>query len=109
MDDASAPLKPAQMRGAARRVTTLLRSLGNEDRLLLLCQMTKGEMSVGEFETELAIRQPTLSQQLSVLRADGLVETRRDGKRIFYRIADPNVLTLLETLYRLYCRPEAPP
>lgn len=91
------------MREAARNVTALLKALANEDRLLLLCQMTLGEMSVGELEAALDIRQPTLSQQLGVLRTEGLVETRRDGKRIFYSVADPNVRTLLGTLYKLYC------
>jgi len=94
------------MRASAQIVTGLLRGLANEDRLLLLCQMAQGEISVGELETRLDIRQPTLSQQLGVLRAEGLVSTRREGKRIFYSVADPNVLVLLETLYRLYCRTE---
>lgn len=91
------------MREAARNVTALLKALANEDRLLLLCQMTLGEMSVSELEATLDIRQPTLSQQLGVLRTEGLVETRRDGKRIFYRVADPNVRAVLGTLYNLYC------
>ncbi len=97
------PLDTEAMRKAARTVTALLRGLANEDRLMLLCQMTQGELSVGEFEARLDIRQPTLSQQLAVLRKEGLVTTRREGKRIFYRIADANVLDLLATLYRLYC------
>jgi ArsR family transcriptional regulator len=97
------PLDIATMRTAARGVTGLLRALANEDRLLLLCQMTQGEKSVGELEADLDIRQPTLSQQLGVLRTEGLVTTRREGKRIFYAVADPKLLTLLRTLYTLYC------
>ena len=77
------------MREAAEAATALLRVLANEDRLLLLCQMTAGEKSVGELEALLDIRQPTLSQQLGVLRAEGLVTTRREGKRIYYAVADP--------------------
>ena len=91
------------MRTAARTTTALLRVLANEDRLLLLCQMAHGEKSVGELEALLDIRQPTLSQQLGVLRAEGLVATRRDGKRIYYAISDPKVLAVLDTLYGLYC------
>jgi ArsR family transcriptional regulator len=106
-DLAPPPFDATAMRTAAGHVAALLRSLGNEDRLLLLCQMAEGELSVGELEARLDIRQPTLSQQLAVLRKEGLVTTRRDGKRIFYRIADANLLVLLETLYRLYC-PKAP-
>ena len=93
----------AQMRSAAGEATAVLRVLANEDRLLLLCQLSQGEKSVGELEELLDIHQPTLSQQLGVLRADGLVNTRRDGKRIYYSVANPKVLALLETLYSLYC------
>jgi DNA-binding transcriptional ArsR family regulator len=103
MHDQHPPLNVAEMRESARTVTALLRALANEDRLLLLCQMTQGEKSVGELEAQLDIRQPTLSQQLGVLRTEGLVNTRREGKRIFYAVADPKVLTLLSTLYTLYC------
>lgn len=94
----------ARMRSAAGTSTAVLRALANADRLLLLCQMSDGEKSVGELEALLDIRQPTLSQQLAVLREEGLVGTRREGKRIYYSVADPRVLALLDTLYRLYCR-----
>ena len=60
-------------------------------------------MSVGDLEDALEIRQPTLSQQLGVLRSEGVVATRRDGKRIFYSVADPDVMRVLEVLYRVYC------
>jgi len=93
----------ALMRSGAGEATALLRVLANEDRLLLLCQLSQGEKSVSELEELLDIHQPTLSQQLGVLRADGLVNTRRDGKRIYYSVANPKVLTLLNTLYVLYC------
>ncbi|CFR20689.1 ArsR/SmtB family transcription factor [Yersinia frederiksenii] len=94
------------MRQAASQACDALRVLANEDRLLLLCQLSQGEKAVGELEAVLGIRQPTLSQQLGVLRSDGLVNTRRDGKRIFYSIADSKVLALLEVLYQLYCPQE---
>lgn len=91
------------MRKAASEATAVLRVLANEDRMLLLCQLSQGEKSVGELEELLDIHQPTLSQQLGVLRSIGLVDTRRDGKRIYYSIADEKVLTLLGTMYGLYC------
>ncbi len=94
------------MRAAAKNTCTILRSLANEDRLLLLCQLTHGEKSVGELEESLDIHQPTLSQQLGVLRNEGLVNTRRDGKRMFYSVAEPKVLQLLAVLYNLYCPTE---
>lgn len=92
-----------QMRMAAGEATNALRTLANEDRLLLLCQLSQGEMSVSELENTLDIHQPTLSQQLGVLRTENLVQTRRDGKRIFYSVADQKILTLLGVLYELYC------
>ena len=96
-------LSISAMRTAAGGAVAVLRALSNEDRLLLLCQMSQGEYSVGELEELLDIRQPTLSQQLTVLRAEGLVDTRREGKRIFYRVSDQKVLMILTTLYQLYC------
>ncbi|WP_170285884.1 ArsR/SmtB family transcription factor [Propionivibrio limicola] len=93
----------ALMRAAATEATALLFALANENRLLLLCQLSRGETSVSELEELLDIHQPTLSQQLSVLRTEGLVNTRRDGKRIYYSVTDPKVLAILNTLYDLFC------
>ncbi|VVE88454.1 ArsR/SmtB family transcription factor [Pandoraea bronchicola] len=98
-----APLDIARLRTAARDATALLRALANEDRLLILCQLTQGELSVGELEAQLDIRQPTLSQQLAVLRTEALVRTRRDGKRIYYSVADGEVLAVLACLYDQFC------
>ncbi|RRJ34102.1 ArsR/SmtB family transcription factor [Pandoraea apista] len=98
-----APLDIARLRTAARDATALLRALANEDRLLILCQLTQGELSVGELEAQLDIRQPTLSQQHAVLRTEALVTTRRDGKRIYYSVADGAVLAVLACLYDQFC------
>lgn len=103
MNEVQAELDMQMMRAAAAEAATVLRTLGNPDRLLLLCQLSQGERSVGELEALLDLRQPSLSQQLAVLRAEGLVQTRRDGKRMFYSIAEPKLLVLLGTLYQLYC------
>ena len=92
------------MRQAAGRATATLRVLANPDRLLLLCHLTQGEHCVSELEAALDIRQPTLSQQLGVLRAKGLVATRRKGKYVYYRVADKAALALLGTLYEVYCK-----
>jgi ArsR family transcriptional regulator len=102
--DANVPvLDLAWMRQQTGEVVSLLKVIGNPDRLLLLCQMLGGEYSVGELEEMLDIHQPTLSQQLGVLRNEGLVSTRRDGKYIYYRVSHPHVQVILETLHRLYC------
>lgn len=100
---AATPIDLQRLRQAAGRAVAALKLLGNEDRLLLLCQLSQSECCVGDLESLLGIRQPTLSQQLAVLRAEGVVQTRRDGKKIFYRIADPAILEVLGVLYRLYC------
>ena len=92
-----------RLRAAAGEASELLRTLGNEDRLLLLCEISHAELSVGELAERTGIVQPTLSQQLAVLRAQGLVATRRDGKQIFYSVADRRTLELLKTLLRLFC------
>ena len=89
-------IDPAVLREAAEQAVGALKVLANEDRLLLLCQLSQGEMSVGDLEAALDIHQPTLSQQLGVLRTEGIVKTRREGKRIFYSVADPNVMRIKE-------------
>ncbi len=80
-----------------------MRLLANEDRLLLLCQLTQGEKNVSALETLTGIRQPTLSQQLGVLRNEHVVETRREGKQIYYRLSNEEVEAVLMTLYSLFC------
>ncbi len=91
------------LRHSAQEATVLLKALANADRLMLLCQLSQGERNVSELEAELGIRQPTLSQQLGVLREERLVETRRDGKNIYYRIASPSALAVIRTLYEQFC------
>ena len=81
----------------------LLKALANPDRLLLLCHLVELERSVAELGELTGIAQPSLSQQLSVLRAEDLVATRREGKSIFYRIEAPAVHAVLRTLYKIYC------
>jgi len=96
----------AMLAGAAQ-AAEFLKSLGNENRLLILCHLSEGEMSVSELESVLGLRQPTLSQQLARLRTDELVETRRDGKTIYYSLASDDVGKTLELMYNLFCSAEA--
>ena len=99
-------IDPPRLRRAVENAVGALKLLANPDRLLLLCQLSQGEFSVGELEEQLDIHQPTLSQQLGVLRSQGVVATRREGKNIYYSVADPNLLEILVVLYRLYCPKE---
>ena len=91
------------VREHAGQAVAMLKLLGNEDRLLLLCQMAECERTVGELQELTGIEQPTLSQQLGVLRRDGVVETRREGKFIWYRLADGRALDLMQHIHRLFC------
>lgn len=95
-----------QLRDNAAAAGQLLKTLGNPDRLLLLCQLAQGERHVSELEALLGITQPTLSQQLAVLRREGLVDTRREGKQIYYRISSHEALAVIQTLYQLFCAKE---
>jgi DNA-binding transcriptional ArsR family regulator len=92
-----------QLRQAAGLACGLLKVLANPDRLLLLCQMSQGEYCVSELEAMTGIRQPTLSQQLTVLRDEEMVATRREGKQIYYRIASREAMAVMTVLYELYC------
>ena len=91
------------LHAAAEEASKLLKVISNRDRLVLLCQMTRAECSVSELEAITGIQQPTLSQQLTILRTEALVNTRRDGKQIFYSIASNEALAVLQVLYQLYC------
>jgi ArsR family transcriptional regulator len=92
------------LRRSAGAATSFLRILANEDRLLLLCQLTEGERCVSDLESLTGIGQPTLSQQLGVLRSEGLVKPRRDGKYVFYTLGDMRVLPMLDALHAMFCR-----
>ena len=81
-----------------------LKVLSNPDRLKVLCILIEGELNVQQIEQATDIHQPTLSQQLTVLRKAKMVSTRRDGKQIFYSLADSRVLTVIQTIYQLYCK-----
>lgn len=85
-------------------VSGCLKVLSNPDRLKILCVLVDGELNVQQIEVCTDIQQPTLSQQLTVLRNNKIVSTRREGKQIFYQLADPKVLVLMQTLYELYCK-----
>lgn len=85
-------------------VSNCLKVLSNPDRLKILCVLINGELNVQQIEESTDIHQPTLSQQLTVLRNNKIVSTRREGKQIFYQLADPKVLGIMQTLYQLYCR-----
>jgi DNA-binding transcriptional ArsR family regulator len=92
-----------QMRETAPRVSELMKVLSNEHRLMILCQLAEGEKSVGELAELLNVRQAALSQQLALLRKDGMVNTRRQAQNVFYSLAREDVRSLMGFLYETYC------
>ena len=98
-----------RMMESARAASGFLKALSNENRLMILCLLAKGEKSVTELETVLALRQPTVSQQLARLRAEELVTTRRAGKTIYYALASDEARRLMALLYEIFCGPESQP
>jgi DNA-binding transcriptional ArsR family regulator len=101
MNEVSLSLKDMQQ--AADQACRLLKVMSNPDRLMILCQLSQGEMRVGELEEALGVVQPTLSQQLTVLRDEALVSTRREGKNIYYQLSSPQALALMQVMYAQFC------
>lgn len=100
--------EPRELLANAAAASTFLKALANEHRLVVLCLLAEGERTVSELEALIGIRQPTLSQQLARLRADRLVETRRDGKSIYYSLADPDVRSIVGVLHDIFCKTDGP-
>ncbi len=89
----------------ARKAGDLLKALSHESRLLILCILVKGEKSVSELEEIMNMPQAAVSQQLARLRFDRLVQTRRDGRMVYYSIANEEISQLVEILYEFFCKP----
>lgn len=93
------------MEAKAEEAARLLSTLANAKRLMALCHLVEGEKSVGDLAELIGLAPSALSQHLARMRDLRLVETRRDGQTIYYRLASAEVTAILETLYRLYCAP----
>lgn len=91
------------MVSSAREASEFLKALAHEGRLMILCRLAEGECSVTDLEEMLSVRQAAVSQQLARLRLEGLVSTRRDGKTIFYSLADQRVKKMIYLVYELFC------
>ena len=101
---AAEPDEFSSFAGQAAEAVAVLQSIAHEGRLLVLCYLGEaGELSVGELVSRIGLSQSALSQHLAKLRAEGLVATRKSSQTVFYRVADPRVLSLLATLHDLYC------
>ncbi|MDP1630628.1 MAG: metalloregulator ArsR/SmtB family transcription factor [Caulobacter sp.] len=102
---AAANIDAALIEANAPQAAKLLQALGNERRLMILCQLTQREMSVGDLLSRVGLSQSALSQHLAVLREGGIVTTRREGQVIHYRIADPAAVKVVATLAGIFCPP----
>lgn len=100
-------ISPQEMIKNAKQASSFLKSLANENRLMILCSLTQGERNVSSLEEMLNVRQPTLSQQLARLRADKLVSTRRDSKEIYYSLASEEAYKVVDLVYELFCSKNA--
>lgn len=94
-----------ELKANAQKASTLLKAMSNERRLLILCSLADGELSVGQMEGLIDLSQSALSQHLARLRRDGLVETRRDAQTIYYSLKGEEARTVIMTLHDLFCRP----
>ena len=103
-DTAALPTQSSgEMAANAAEAAAFLKTLAHEGRLMILCHLVEGERSVGELEALLGLRQAAVSQMLSRLREENQVTTRRDGKVIYYRLANPNTAKVIEMLHTLFC------
>jgi len=84
--------------------TNFLKAIGHEGRLMILCHLASGEKSVTELEDLLSARQAAVSQQLSPLRLEGLVQPRREGKTIYYSLTDDRCKRIISVVYELFCK-----
>jgi len=98
-------MKAEDMQTKARAAAELMKALSSENRLLLLCQLADGDKTVGELAETLGLRQAAVSQQLALLRNDGLVAARRDGRQMHYSLTGREARAVIGLLYDLYCAP----
>ena len=96
------------MQQAARQASDLMKALANKNRLMILCQLTDGEKSVGELAALLDLPQPAVSQQLARMRNQGLVASRKNAQTVHYSLAGDAATRVIAVLYELYCAPAEP-
>jgi DNA-binding transcriptional ArsR family regulator len=95
----------AELRSSARHAAALLKAMSNPSRLVILCQLAEGERSVGQLERQVGLSQSGISQHLAILRREHVVATRRDKQTVFYSLASDDVVALMATLHKVFCKP----
>lgn len=96
----------AQLEQNAEQAENLLKALSNKHRLMILCLLEEGELSVSQLNDQIRISQSSLSQNLAWLRREQYVKTRRDAQTIFYSLNDPNISKIIHVLHSIYCQPD---
>lgn len=96
----------AQLEQNAEKAENLLKALSNKHRLMILCLLEEGELSVSQLNDQIRISQSSLSQNLAWLRREQYVKTRRDAQTIFYSLNDPNISKIIHVLHSIYCQPD---
>lgn len=92
-----------QMQEHAQAAANLLKALANENRLMILCSLIDGEISVGDLNARVPLSQSALSQHLASLRDAGLVATRKEAQTVYYRLEGTAAVRVLEVLQSIYC------
>lgn len=103
MEQAYLKLDAAAMKKNAGQAVNLIKGLANENRLMIMCALCAGELSVGQLNQKIALSQSALSQHLAILRQQGLVATRREGQTIFYSLRDSAALKVIQALHDEFC------
>ena len=101
-------VRMGELRRSARRAAPLLKAMSNPSRLVILCQLAEGERSVGELEEGVGLSQSGISQHLAILRREHVVVTRREKQTVFYSLASADVMALMHTLHKVFCKPAKP-
>ena len=94
------------MLSRAAEAESFLKQLANSKRLMILCVLSEGELSVGELNQRVPLSQSALSQHLAKLRAVGFVSTRRESQSIYYQLSDPRVVLIIHSFYQVFCEPQ---
>ena len=105
-EESAMKIELEDMLSRSAEAEAFLKQLANRKRLMILCVLSEGEMSVGELNQRVPLSQSALSQHLAKLRTVGFVSTRRESQSIFYSLADPRVVLIIQSLYQVFCEPE---
>jgi DNA-binding transcriptional ArsR family regulator len=106
IEESSMNIEIEDMLARSAEAEAFLKQLANSKRLMILCVLSEGELSVGDLNQRVPLSQSALSQHLAKLRAVGFVSTRRESQSIYYKLSDPRVVSIIQSLYQVFCEPQ---